>query len=161
GPWACTASSRLKQINKTKRGGTLHTASNSEQTEYLFSRVGYTSDMTSQYVSWTLAFRIVKKSTTTSGGESGRFAKTAARATASSATTSASSIGKRSKPMAAPTRAAVISETIALADNARLLRARKDWHGEQLEEALAGVHQAVAERVMAQLENLKSARALG
>jgi hypothetical protein len=47
-----------------------------------------------------------------------------------------------------------------LIDDARLLRAWKTWHREQLEEALAGVHHAVLERVMAQLENLKSAREL-
>jgi len=39
-----------------------------------------------------------------------------------------------------------------LADNAHLLRAWKRWHTEQLEEALAGVHRDVLERVMAQLK---------
>ena len=47
-----------------------------------------------------------------------------------------------------------------LADNAHLLRAWKRWHTEQLEEALAGVHRDVLERVMAQLKDLKSAREL-
>lgn len=47
-----------------------------------------------------------------------------------------------------------------LADNARLLRAWKRWHTEQLEEALAGVHGAVIGRMMAQLKDLKSAREL-
>jgi hypothetical protein len=47
-----------------------------------------------------------------------------------------------------------------LADDARLLRAWKHWHAEQLEEALAGVHRNVLERMMAQLKDLKSAREL-
>jgi hypothetical protein len=47
-----------------------------------------------------------------------------------------------------------------LADDARLLRWWKAWHREQLEEALAGVHRDVLERVMAHLRNLKSAREL-
>ena len=47
-----------------------------------------------------------------------------------------------------------------LEDNAKLLRQWKHWHAEQLKEALAGVHRDVLERVMAQLENLKSAREL-
>lgn len=47
-----------------------------------------------------------------------------------------------------------------LADNARLLRAWRDWHREQLEEALAGVHGAVLERLMNYLKDLHAAREL-
>jgi hypothetical protein len=47
-----------------------------------------------------------------------------------------------------------------LADNAYLLRAWRKWQREQLEEALAGVHGAVLERLMAELKDLQSARAL-
>jgi hypothetical protein len=42
----------------------------------------------------------------------------------------------------------------------RLLRAWKNWHAEQLEEALAGVHHDVMGRLMAQLKDLRSAREL-
>jgi hypothetical protein len=45
-------------------------------------------------------------------------------------------------------------------DDARLLRAWRNRHAEQLVDALAGVHRDVLGRVMAQLENLKSAREL-
>ena len=47
-----------------------------------------------------------------------------------------------------------------LADDARLLRAWRRWHVEQLEEALADVHADVMSRLMAQLEELRSAREL-
>ena len=47
-----------------------------------------------------------------------------------------------------------------LADDARLLRWWKKFHREQLEEALAGVHHDVLERMMVQLKNLKFAREL-
>src|SRR6516164_8207776 len=47
-----------------------------------------------------------------------------------------------------------------LADNERLLRWWKKFHRERLEEALAGVHHDVLERMMAQLKDLKSAREL-
>jgi hypothetical protein len=47
-----------------------------------------------------------------------------------------------------------------LADDARLMKWWRAWHAEQLEEALAGVHRDVLQRVMAQLKNLKSAREL-
>jgi hypothetical protein len=47
-----------------------------------------------------------------------------------------------------------------LADDARLLRAWRNWHREQLEEALAGVHGAVLERLMRELKDLRSAREL-
>src|SRR6516164_10475848 len=47
-----------------------------------------------------------------------------------------------------------------LAANAKLMRWWRNWHAEQLEEALAGVHRDVLERVMAQLKDLKSAREL-
>jgi len=47
-----------------------------------------------------------------------------------------------------------------LADNARLLRAWKRWHAEQLQEALEGAHAAVLRRLMEQLKNLHNARAL-
>jgi hypothetical protein len=45
-------------------------------------------------------------------------------------------------------------------DDQRLLRAWKNWHAEQLKEALAGVHRDVLGRVMAQLKDLRSAREL-
>ena len=61
GPWAYAASNRLKQINKAKRGGTPRMANNGEPIEYLFSRVGYTSDQNSTYRSWVLAFPVVRK----------------------------------------------------------------------------------------------------
>jgi hypothetical protein len=47
-----------------------------------------------------------------------------------------------------------------LADSSTLVRQWKRWHREQLEEALAGMHRDVLERLMAQLENLRSAREL-
>jgi hypothetical protein len=47
-----------------------------------------------------------------------------------------------------------------LADDAHLLRAWRNWHAEQLTEALAGVHRDVMRRLMAQLEDLHSAREL-
>jgi hypothetical protein len=47
-----------------------------------------------------------------------------------------------------------------LADNARLLRAWKAWHREQLEEALHGLHRDVLEQLMAQLKHLHEAREL-
>jgi hypothetical protein len=47
-----------------------------------------------------------------------------------------------------------------LEDNSRLLRLWHRHHREQLAEALAGVHGAVVERVMAQLEDLRTAREL-
>jgi hypothetical protein len=47
-----------------------------------------------------------------------------------------------------------------LADDARLLRAWRNWHAEQLTEALAGLHRDVLGRVMAQLKDLRSAREL-
>jgi len=47
-----------------------------------------------------------------------------------------------------------------LADRAYLLRAWHKWHREQLKEALAGVHGAVLERLLAGLKNLRSAREL-
>jgi hypothetical protein len=47
-----------------------------------------------------------------------------------------------------------------LADDARLLRAWRKWHREQLEEALAGVRRDVLERLMEQLKDLRSAREL-
>jgi hypothetical protein len=47
-----------------------------------------------------------------------------------------------------------------LADSARLLRAWKHFHREQLEQALAGVHGAVLARLMEQLKALRSAREL-
>lgn len=47
-----------------------------------------------------------------------------------------------------------------LAERSRLARAWRAGHHERLEEALAGVHGAVLERLMAQLANLKSAREL-
>jgi hypothetical protein len=47
-----------------------------------------------------------------------------------------------------------------LADDAKLVRAWRNWHAEQLQEALAGLHRDVLGRVMAQLKNLRSAREL-
>ena len=47
-----------------------------------------------------------------------------------------------------------------LADDARLMRAFRAWHREQLEEALAGVHADVMNRLMAQLKDLRAAREL-
>ena len=47
-----------------------------------------------------------------------------------------------------------------LADRAHLLRAWRSWHVEPLEEALADVYADVMSRLMAQLEELRSARAL-
>jgi len=47
-----------------------------------------------------------------------------------------------------------------LADNARLVRAWRRWHAEQLQEALTGIHADVMRRLMAQLKDLHSARAL-
>jgi hypothetical protein len=47
-----------------------------------------------------------------------------------------------------------------LADDARLLRAWKRWHCEQLEEALAGMHRDVLGRLITQLKQLRSAREL-
>jgi hypothetical protein len=48
----------------------------------------------------------------------------------------------------------------ALADRAHLLRGWRRWHVEQIEEALADVHADVMSRLMAQLEELRSAREL-
>src|SRR5262249_205174 len=45
-------------------------------------------------------------------------------------------------------------------DSQRLLRAWRNWHAEQLTEALTGLHRDVLERVTAQLKNLRSAREL-
>jgi hypothetical protein len=47
-----------------------------------------------------------------------------------------------------------------LIDSARLLRAWRKWHAEQLKDALAGMHGAVLERLMTQLKDLRSAREL-
>src|SRR6516165_8683614 len=47
-----------------------------------------------------------------------------------------------------------------LADQARLTRAWRAWHFEQLEEALVGLHGGVLERLMAQLKELRTAREL-
>jgi hypothetical protein len=47
-----------------------------------------------------------------------------------------------------------------LADDAYLLRQWRAWHREQLEDALAGVHRDVMARLMAQLDDLRSAREL-
>jgi hypothetical protein len=47
-----------------------------------------------------------------------------------------------------------------LQDNARLLRTWKNFHREQLEQALTGVHAAVFERLMTRLKDLRSAREL-
>ena len=52
------------------------------------------------------------------------------------------------------------AEKKKLANDARLLRAWRKWHAEQLEDALAGVHAAVFERLMTQLKDLRSAREL-
>jgi hypothetical protein len=43
-----------------------------------------------------------------------------------------------------------------LADDARLLRAWRQWHREELEEVLAGPHGAMIERLMFMLGGLKS-----
>jgi len=47
-----------------------------------------------------------------------------------------------------------------LADRERLTRMSRRYHAEQLEQALAGIHSDVMTRLMAQLEDLRSARAL-
>ena len=47
-----------------------------------------------------------------------------------------------------------------LADDARLMRAWRNWHAEQLTEALVGLHRDVMTRLMTQLAELKSAREL-
>jgi len=47
-----------------------------------------------------------------------------------------------------------------LADDARLLRWWKAWHREQLEQALDGMHGDIMRGLMAQLKDLRSARAL-
>jgi hypothetical protein len=47
-----------------------------------------------------------------------------------------------------------------LADNVRLLRAWKEFHAEQLAEALAGMYADVMQRLLAQLKDLRSAREL-
>jgi hypothetical protein len=47
-----------------------------------------------------------------------------------------------------------------LIDSARLLRAWRKWHAEQLKDALAGMHGDVLERLMTQLKDLRSAREL-
>jgi hypothetical protein len=47
-----------------------------------------------------------------------------------------------------------------LNDRATLLRAWRRWRREQLEDALAGMHGAVLERLMTQLKDLRSAREL-
>lgn len=47
-----------------------------------------------------------------------------------------------------------------LANDARLLRAWKAWHREQLEEALAGMHRDVLEQLMLQLKHLREVREL-
>jgi hypothetical protein len=47
-----------------------------------------------------------------------------------------------------------------LVDDQKLLRTWRNWHREQLEEALAGVHGAVMAGLMAELKALRSARAL-
>ena len=47
-----------------------------------------------------------------------------------------------------------------LADGAHLLRAWRAYHREQLDKALAGVHRDVMGRLMAQLNDLRSAREL-
>lgn len=47
-----------------------------------------------------------------------------------------------------------------LAVREQLRRAWLRWHAEQLEQALAGIHGDVMRRLMAQLEDLRSARAL-
>jgi hypothetical protein len=48
-----------------------------------------------------------------------------------------------------------------LADRERLTRMWRRYHAEQLEQALAGIHSDVMKRLMAQLEDLRSARELG
>ena len=52
------------------------------------------------------------------------------------------------------------NEDQELAERAYLLRSWKAWHREQLEEALAGVHRDVLERLMEQLKQLHNAREL-
>jgi hypothetical protein len=47
-----------------------------------------------------------------------------------------------------------------LADDARLMRWWKAWHREQLEQALDGMHGDVMRGLMAQLNDLRSARVL-
>jgi hypothetical protein len=47
-----------------------------------------------------------------------------------------------------------------LEDDVHLLRAWRQWHREQLEEALAGLHGDVLAQLMAQLRDLRSAREL-
>jgi hypothetical protein len=47
-----------------------------------------------------------------------------------------------------------------LADDARLMRWWKAWHREQLEQALDGMHGDIMRGLMAQLKDLRSARAL-
>ena len=47
-----------------------------------------------------------------------------------------------------------------LADRERLTRMWRRYHAEQLEQALTGTHSDVMKRLMAQLEDLRSARAL-
>ena len=47
-----------------------------------------------------------------------------------------------------------------LADRERLTRMWRRYHAEQLEQALAGIHSDVMKRLVAQLEDLRSARAL-
>jgi hypothetical protein len=47
-----------------------------------------------------------------------------------------------------------------LGDRERLTRMWRRYHAEQLEQALAGIHSDVMTRLMAQLEDLRSARAL-
>ena len=47
-----------------------------------------------------------------------------------------------------------------LTNRNRLARAWRAWHREQLNQALAGVHRDVFERLMAQLKDLRSARQL-
>jgi len=47
-----------------------------------------------------------------------------------------------------------------LADDARLMRAWRNWHAEQLQEALVGLHGDVMGRLMAKLEDLCTAREL-
>jgi hypothetical protein len=47
-----------------------------------------------------------------------------------------------------------------LADREKLLRAWRRWHAEQLQEALAGMHADVMQRLVEQLKDLRSAREL-
>ena len=47
-----------------------------------------------------------------------------------------------------------------LADDARLMRAWRNWHAEQLQEALVGLHRDVMGRLVAELKELRSAREL-